>query len=124
VVLVALLYKGSALAPLDMIIEILRNPQYNLLFAVYMMTGGLIAALVFAISVVSMPMLVDRRGDLLSALGTSLGAVAANPIPLALWASLIMLLTVLGFATALVGFVILLPWLGHASFHAYKDLVA
>ena len=124
VVLVALLYKGSALAPLDMIIEILRNPQYNLLFAVYMMTGGLIAALVFAISVVSMPMLVDRRGDLLSALGTSLGAVAANPMPLALWASLIMLLTVLGFATALVGFVILLPWLGHASFHAYKDLVA
>jgi uncharacterized membrane protein len=124
VVLVALLYKGSALAPLDMIIEVLRNPQYSLLFAVYLMVGGVIAALVFAISVVSMPMLVDRRGDLLAALSTSLGAVAANPIPLALWALLIMLLTALGFATALTGFVILMPWLGHASFHAYKDLVA
>lgn len=124
VVLVALLYKGTALNPADMIIEIVRSPQYMTLFIAYMGVGGLIAALVFAASVVSMPMLIDRRCDLLCALSTSLAAVAESPIPLAFWALVIMLLSVLGFATALLGFIIILPWLGHASFHAYRDLVA
>jgi len=54
---------------------------------------------------------------------TSVNAVAENPLPLALWALIIMLLCALGFATALVGMIVVLPWLGHASFHAYKDLV-
>ncbi len=123
VVLVALLYKGSALAPMDMIVEILLNPQYTLLFFVYIGVGGVIAALVFAASVVSMPMLLDRRCDLMCALVTSLNAVSENPGPLAFWAVLIMLLTGLGFATALIGLIVILPWLGHATFHAYKDLV-
>jgi uncharacterized membrane protein len=45
------------------------------------------------------------------------------PLPLALWAVILMLLTGLGFATLLLGMIVILPWLGHASFHAYKDLV-
>jgi uncharacterized membrane protein len=123
VVIVALFYKGPAMAPLAMIIEIVVNPQHYLLFFVYVCAGGFLAALVFAVSVVSMPMLVDRRCDLLTALSTSINAVAENPLPLALWAFILMLLTGLGFATALVGLVLFLPWLGHASFHAYRDLV-
>ena len=123
VVIVALFYKGPALTPMAMMIEILINPQHYLLFFVYMCAGGLLAALVFAVSVVSMPMLVDRRCDLLTALATSVNAVAENPLPLALWAMILMLLTGLGFATLLLGMIIILPWLGHASFHAYKDLV-
>lgn len=123
VVIVALFYKGPALAPMAMMIEVLVNPQHYLLFFVYMCVGGLLAALVFAVSVVSMPMLVDRQCDLLTALGTSINAVAENPLPLALWAAILMTLTGLGFATALVGLILFLPWLGHASFHAYKDLV-
>jgi uncharacterized membrane protein len=88
-----------------------------------MCAGGFLAAAVFALSVVSMPMLIDRRCDLISALVTSVNAVAENPLPLAVWAVIIMLLTGLGFATALVGLVLVMPWLGHASFHAYRDLV-
>jgi uncharacterized membrane protein len=123
VVIVALLYKGPPLAPLDMIIQVLINPQHYLMFFVYMGAGGVLAAVVFALSVVSMPMLIDRRCDLISALVTSVNAVAENPLPLAVWAVVIMLLTGLGFATALVGLVLVMPWLGHASFHAYRDLV-
>ncbi|MBK7015384.1 MAG: DUF2189 domain-containing protein [Sulfuritalea sp.] len=123
VVIVALFYKGPAMAPLAMIIEIVVNPRHYLLFFVYVCAGGFLASLVFAVSVVSMPMLVDRRCDLLTALSTSINAVAENPLPLALWAFILMLLTGLGFATALVGLVLFLPWLGHASFHAYRDLV-
>ena len=123
VVLVALFYKGTAMAPLTMILDVLRDPQYSALFVVYIGVGGVIAALVFAASVVSVPMLVDRRCDLLCGLVTSLNAVAENPGPLAFWALLIMLMTGLGFATALVGLIVIMPWLGHASFPAYKDLV-
>lgn len=123
VVIVALFYKGSAMRPLDMIIEVLINPQHSLMFFTYLTAGGVLAALMFVISVVSMPMLIDRRCGLLCALTTSINTVAANPLPLAFWAFIIMLLTGLGFATALVGLVIVMPWLGHASFHAYRDLV-
>jgi uncharacterized membrane protein len=104
-------------------IEVLVNPKHYLMFFIYLGSGGVLAALMFAFSVVSMPMLVDRRCDLLCALVTSVNAVAENPLPLVLWAFIIMVLTGLGFATALLGLVIVLPWLGHASFHAYKELV-
>lgn len=123
VVLMALFYKGNAVSPANMMLEVVLNPQYTLLFVMYIGVGGVIAALVFAASVVSMPMLLDRRCDLLTALVTSVNAVAENPLPLALWGLIIMSLTGLGFATALVGLIVILPWLGHASFHAYKDLV-
>jgi uncharacterized membrane protein len=123
IVIVALFYKGSALQPLAMMIEVLINPRHYLMFFIYICAGGVFAAVVFALSVVSMPMLVDRRCELLCALTTSINAVAENPLPLAFWAFVIMLLTGLGFATALVGLVIVMPWLGHASFHAYKELV-
>ena len=123
VVIVALFYKGPAMAPMAMMIEIVVNPQHYLLFFIYVCAGGFLAALVFAVSVVSMPMLVDRQCDLLTALGTSINAVAENPLPLAFWAAILMTLTGLGFATALVGLILFLPWLGHASFHAYRDLV-
>jgi len=123
-VIIAVFYKGSPLGPRDMMIEVVVNPQHYLMFFIYVCAGGVLAALVFALSVVSVPMLVDRRCDLLCALATSVNAVAGNPLPLAFWAFIIMLLTGLGFATALVGLVVVMPWLGHASFHAYKDLVA
>ena len=123
VVIVALFYKGTALQPMAMMIEVLVNPQHYLMFFIYMGAGGLLAAVVFALSVVSMPMLVNRRCELLCALTTSVNAVAENPLPLALWAVIIMLLTGLGFVTTLVGLVLVMPWLGHASFHAYKELV-
>lgn len=122
-VIVALFYKGEALGPLDMMIEVLIKPQHYLMFFIYICSGGLLAAMVFILSVVSMPMLVDRRCDLLTALSASVNAVAENPLPLAFWAFILMVLTGLGFATALVGLILILPWLGHASFHAYRDLV-
>jgi uncharacterized membrane protein len=93
------------------------------LFLAYLGIGGIVAAFVFALSVVSVPMLLDRKCDLLQAMQASIGAVAENPLPLALWATLIMILTAAGFATGLLGFIVVMPLLGHASWHAYRDLV-
>jgi uncharacterized membrane protein len=54
---------------------------------------------------------------------TSWSAVLANPVPLALWAALIVLLTLLGLGSWMLGLVAVMPLLGHASWHAYRDLV-
>lgn len=123
VVILAFFYKGSAMVAMDMMIEAVINPRHHLMFFAYLCAGGVLAALVFALSVVSVPLLVDRRCDLICALATSIDAVAENPLPLAFWAFIIMLLCGLGFATALFGLMLVLPWLGHASLDAYRDLV-
>jgi uncharacterized membrane protein len=87
------------------------------------MLGGVLAAPVFASSVVAIPLLLDRKVSVLAAVLTSWRVVMTHPAPLALWAALIMGLTLLGMATALLGLVVVVPWLSHASWHAYRDLV-
>ncbi|MBU0752900.1 MAG: DUF2189 domain-containing protein [Gammaproteobacteria bacterium] len=121
--IVAMLYKGNAMAPLQLVIEVLRDPRHMQLFMAYIGIGGILAAMVFALSVVSVPMLLDRKCELLPAMQASIGAVSENPLPLAIWATIIMLLVALGFATFLLGFIVIMPLLGHASWHAYRDLI-
>jgi uncharacterized membrane protein len=93
------------------------------LFEAWVVLGGALAAPVFASSVIAMPMLLDRPVGVLTAVLTSWRVVLANPLPMALWAAIIMLLTALGMATLLLGLIVLMPLLGHASWHAYRDLV-
>jgi len=73
--------------------------------------------------VVTIPLLLDRRATVLQAVLTSCQAVLVNPTTLAIWAALIMGLTVLGLASLMIGLVVVIPILGHASWHAYRDLV-
>jgi uncharacterized membrane protein len=82
-----------------------------------------LAAPLFASSVVALPLLLDRRDGVLAAVLTSWRCVMVNPAPLALWALLIMGLTALGMASLLLGLVVVVPWLAHASWHAYRELV-
>lgn len=89
---------------------------------VWFLAGGLGAAIVFAITAVSVPMLVDRDVSLTTAIRTSVAAVGLNPVSLGAWAAAIMAITLLGFVTV-VGLVVVLPLLGHATWHAYRDLV-
>jgi uncharacterized membrane protein len=93
------------------------------LFWVWMLVGGVGAAVVFAATVVSVPLLLDRRIGLAAALVTSVRAVGANPLAMAAWATTIMVLTALSMATAMVGFAFFVPVIGHASWHAYRDVV-
>lgn len=97
--------------------------ERSFLFEAWVLLGAVLAAPVFASSVVAIPLLLDRRVGVLAAVLTSWRAVLVNPLALALWAALLMGLTVLGMATALVGLVVVAPWLSHASWHAYRDLV-
>ncbi len=89
----------------------------------YISTGAVYAIAVFVLSVVSAPMIFDRAASTRAAILTSLKAVVMNPAAMLFWAALIAALTIIGFATFLFGLVIALPLLGHATWHAYRDLV-
>jgi uncharacterized membrane protein len=89
----------------------------------YFAVGAVFATIVFALSVVSVPLMLARGTDTVVAAITSVRALATNPLPLLFWALLIVLLTAAGFATFFVGLVVAIPVVGHATWHAYEDLV-
>jgi uncharacterized membrane protein len=120
--LITLLAPAPILQPMDFLRHVVLAPSPGV-FVTWLALGGILAAPIFASSVVAMPLLLDRRISLWGAVITSWDTVLANPIPLALWASLLLLSVLVGFATLMVGLVVLLPWAGHASWHAYRDLV-
>jgi uncharacterized membrane protein len=113
---------GRIDTPLDFLRLVVLD-QHSLLFEAWLGLGALLAAPVFASTVVAIPLLLEREISILGAVFTSWRAVMAHPAPLALWAGLIMALTLLGMATAMLGLIVVLPLLGHASWHAYRDLV-
>lgn len=85
--------------------------------------GGGLAALSFAISVTAFPMLLDRDVGAAAAIATSVHATIKNWRVLIGWAALIVLFTAAGLLTACIGLAITMPLIGHASWHAYRDLV-
>ena len=86
--------------------------------------GAVLAAIVFGLSAISLPMLVDRRVDAVTAAATSIRALTANPMTALVWASLIVSLTFIAALPAFLGFVVAVPLIGHATWHAYRELVA
>jgi uncharacterized membrane protein len=94
------------------------------LFEVWLLLGALLAAPVFASTLVALPMLVDRPVAVSAAVFRSWRAVASHPGPATLWAVCIALLAGLGMASGLLGLIVLIPLMGHASWHAYRDLTA
>lgn len=122
----ASLVTGFAHAPVDSPADFLRVvvlADEGRLFETWLALGGVLAAPVFASSVVAIPLLLDREVSVAGAVFTSWRAVLDNPVALALWAALIMGLTLAGMASAMLGLVVVVPWLAHASWHAYRDLV-
>jgi uncharacterized membrane protein len=90
----------------------------------YVACGAVLAAIVFCVSVVSVPLIIDRHASASAAMRTSLRVVAANFPAMVVWAALIILVTAIGFLTLLAGMVVVAPLLGYATWHAYRDLIA
>lgn len=97
--------------------------QVIMFLAIGSAVGSIFAAITFAASAFSLPMLMDRKADTITAVITSINATLRNKPAMAVWLCLIVLLTGIGFATAFVGLVVLFPLLGHATWHAYRDVV-
>lgn len=119
--LVTLLSPEPIHRPIDFLRHVVLARELGL-FEYWVLLGAVLAAPVFASSVVAMPMLVDTSVPVNMAVAASWSAVAENPLPMALWALLIAVLVGLGMITGLLGLIVLLPLLAHASWHAYCDL--
>lgn len=120
-----MLFFGAAPPALDSLLEtILFSPQSLGFLLVGLISGGVLAAGVFAMTAIAVPMLLDRKDcDAMTAMLTSVDAVRRNWRPMMLWAGLISFFTLFGMGLFFVGLVVTLPLIGHASWHAYRDLV-
>jgi uncharacterized membrane protein len=85
--------------------------------------GAVFAAIIFTASAFSLPMIMDRKVDMVTAVITSTNAVLSNKKAMVLWAGLIVLSVMFSFATAYIGFLVLLPLIGHATWHAYQETI-
>jgi uncharacterized membrane protein len=125
VVVVALFFEGGVPTAATLLRDILGAEQGMAFLVAYGAAGAGFALLVFATSVVSLPMLLDRsRMDTISAMIVSFNALRLNFRPMLMWAGLIVLVTALGFATFYLGLIVAIPVVGHATWHAYRDVVA
>ncbi len=118
----ALFYTGEMPTVAGFVGQIVSPDNLEFLLA-YLCVGGFFALLVFAISVVSVPMMLDRDTDGVVAVLTSLRAFAANVPAMVVWGAIIVALTAAGFALFFVGLVVTVPVIGHATWHAYRALV-
>jgi uncharacterized membrane protein len=89
----------------------------------YFSSGAIFAVAVFMLSVVAVPLIIDRHASATEAMWASVKATVRNIPAMIVWAALIVALTALGFVTLLVGMIWVAPLLGHATWHAYRDLV-
>jgi len=89
----------------------------------YFSSGALFAVTVFVLSVVAVPLIIDRHATAAEAMWASVKACLYNIPAMIIWAALIVALTALGFVTLLLGMILVAPLLGHATWHAYRDLV-
>ena len=83
--------------------------------------GAVFAVLTFAVTAFSLPMIADRDVDMVTAAVSSVHAVMRNKRVMVVWGLLLLVLTAVGFATALLGLGLLMPWLAYASWHAYRE---
>jgi uncharacterized membrane protein len=126
VVTSASLITGFAPTRIDNPMAFLRHvvlADGGLLFEAWLALGALLAAPVFASSVVAIPLLLERPVGVRAAVLTSWRVVIENPLPMALWALLLVAFSLLAMLPQLLGLIVVAPWLAHASWHAYRDLV-
>ena len=105
------------------VLEAIFNPKNIEFVMVYLAVGGVFAALVFGLSVVSIPMILDRDTDAITACITSLRVFFDRTLVALFWGLLITLLVVLAMLPSAAGLLVVGPWLGFASWHAYRGAV-
>ena len=120
--LITLLAPVPIRTPMDFIHHVVLGKDH-MLFELWLGLGGLMAAPVFASSVISMPLLLDRQVSVLQAVLTSWKTVLTHPLPMAFWAFLIMGFSLLGIFSLFLGLILIVPMLGHGSWHAYRQLI-
>ncbi len=115
-------YEPAASIP-DFVNQVLTTPAGWRLIVVGNAAGFLFAVLVLTISVVSFPLLLDRDAGAVEAVLTSVRAVIANPLAMAAWGLIVAILLVIGSLPLFLGLAVVVPVLGHATWHLYRKVV-
>lgn len=123
--LIFMLMFGINFAPAieELPMAMLRSPMLLPFLVVGTAVGGVLAAMAFAFSAVSIPMLVDRDVSAVEAIIVSIRAVLTNPGAMTFWAGLIVVFTAMAMVPFFLGLALVIPLVGHATWHAYRDLV-
>ena len=121
-VIFAVLYDAGLPTANDFLNELMSFKNIEFVIS-YLIVGSLFASFIFAISVVAVPLMFDQGKDAISAMLISLSVVARNPMAMMIWAALLVLLIGIGFATGFLALVYTAPIAGHATWHAYRDLI-
>ncbi len=123
-VVFALFYPpGMPLALDTFMVDVVLKPESVNFLVAGTLVGGVLAVIAFAVSVFAMPMLLERDVGVIEAMAFSVHAVRRNWRTMVGWAATIAIMTFFGMATAFVGLILVLPLVGHASWHAYRDVV-
>ncbi len=126
VLMVVLLVWARAATMLHVFFPSDGSPSWRALvpfLAIGSAVGAVFASIVFAASAFSLPMMLDRRTDAVTAVVTSVNAVLRNKTAMLVWGAIVVGLVVVGFATAFVAFIVLLPLIGHATWHGYRETI-
>ena len=97
--------------------------QFIVFLTVGTLVGSIFSAIIFCFSAFSLPMIMDKKVDVVTAVITSVNAVLRNRLVMFIWAGIIVLVVAIGFATLFIGFVVLMPLIGHATWHAYQEAI-
>ena len=124
-ILIALFIGLRAPTSLDGFVQVVVGTPEGLMFlGIGHIVGAFMALVLFCLTVVSFPLLLDREVDFVTAMITSVRAVFMNPVPMIGWAFVIMILLMIAIAPFFVGLFVALPILGHTTWHLYRKLVA
>ncbi|SEW16008.1 Uncharacterized membrane protein [Cognatiyoonia koreensis] len=105
-------------------LEVFLTPNGLLMIVVELGIGAILAFLLFSLTVVSLPIVLDREVDFVTAMLTSLAVVKQNLVPMLLWAGIIALLSIAALLPMFLGLMIVLPIFGHATWHLYRRALA
>jgi len=115
------LFLGTAtLTNITSSLEVFLTPEGLAMLAFGTAVGAVFAGVLYALTVVSLPLLMDREADFITAMITSWALVAANPRVMLLWGAAIAVSLFLGMVTGFLGLFVALPLFGHASWHLYR----
>lgn len=115
-------YAPAAAIP-DFVRRVLTTPEGWSLMLIGCGVGFLFALAALCLSVVAFPMMLDRHAGIGDAMATSLRVVAVNPLPIAAWGAIVAVLLVMGSIPAFLGLAVVVPLLGHATWHLYRKVV-
>lgn len=115
--------EDEQLSPLVFAERVLSTPQGHNLIIVGNAVGFLFAVVAFSLSVVSFPLLLDRNVGVAAAIVTSIRVILRNPLMMVLWAMLVAGLLMIGSLPFFLGLAVVMPVLGHSTWHLYRRAV-